>query len=50
VNLFESIVKDVSRACERANLRFDHAKFEKACGLAAIENRRSPEMRFARAA
>jgi hypothetical protein len=39
--LFESMVNAVAKTCERANSRFDYKRFEKASGLAAIQNRRN---------
>jgi hypothetical protein len=39
--LFESIVNAVAHACGQSNLRFDHKRFLKASGLAAIQNRRN---------
>jgi hypothetical protein len=39
--LFERIVNAVAKTCERANSRFDYKRFEKASGLAAIQNRRN---------
>jgi hypothetical protein len=36
--LFESIVNAVAKTCERANSRFDYKRFEKASGLAAIQD------------
>ena len=39
--LFKRIVNAVAKTCERANSRFDYKRFEKASGLAAIQNRRN---------
>ena len=39
--LFERIVSEVAKTCERANSRFDYRRFEKASGFAAIQNRRN---------
>ena len=38
--LFSDIVESVMNVCERANPRFDRARFSQACGLDEIQQRR----------
>lgn len=38
--LFENIVNSIMEVCQRANPRFDRARFAAACGLDEVHNRR----------